>query len=53
VLAAPCIGRCAEAPAVCVGHNAFGHATESQVAKLLKEDKLRAPAPTSPAKSPR
>src|SRR6186713_3261393 len=24
VIAAPCIGRCAEAPAVCVGHNAFG-----------------------------
>jgi formate dehydrogenase beta subunit len=44
VLAAPCIGRCAEAPAVCVGHNAFGHATESQITKVLKEDKLRAPA---------
>ncbi len=28
-LAAPCIGRCAEAPAVCVGHNAFGHATRA------------------------
>ena len=27
VLAAPCIGRCAEAPAVAVGQNAFGHAT--------------------------
>ena len=27
VIAAPCIGRCAEAPAVCVGQHAFGHAT--------------------------
>ena len=24
VIAAPCIGRCDQAPAVCVGHNAFG-----------------------------
>ncbi|MGZ5101893.1 MAG: NAD(P)H-dependent oxidoreductase subunit E [Usitatibacter sp.] len=44
VLAAPCIGRCAEAPAVCVGHNAFGHATEKAIAKLIEEDKVRAPA---------
>src|ERR1044072_6884787 len=27
VLAAPCIGRCGEAPAACVGQHAFGHAT--------------------------
>ncbi|HSN20985.1 MAG TPA: NAD(P)H-dependent oxidoreductase subunit E, partial [Usitatibacter sp.] len=45
VIAAPCIGRCAEAPAVCVGQNAFGHATESDVAKAVKEGKLRAPVP--------
>jgi formate dehydrogenase len=31
VIAAPCIGRCAEAPAVCVGQNAFGHATVEAV----------------------
>jgi len=44
VLAAPCIGRCAEAPAVCVGHNAFGHAAAPEVAKCVKEGKTRAPA---------
>src|SRR5438270_9983023 len=33
VLAAPCIGRCAEAPAVCVGQHAFGHATVEKVAE--------------------
>jgi formate dehydrogenase len=44
VIAAPCIGRCAEAPAVCVGHNAFGHATEGEVKKALAEGKVRAPA---------
>src|SRR5688572_23909381 len=27
VIAAPCIARCAQAPAVCVGHHACGHAT--------------------------
>ncbi len=43
VIAAPCIGRCAEAPAVCVGHNAFGHATQQEVAKAVKEGKLEAP----------
>jgi len=44
VLAAPCIGRCAEAPAVCVGHNAFGHASGKEVARVLKEGRTRAPA---------
>ncbi|HEY4998424.1 MAG TPA: NAD(P)H-dependent oxidoreductase subunit E, partial [Usitatibacter sp.] len=44
VLAAPCIGRCAEAPAVCVGHNAFGHASAEQVAKSVAEGKVYAPA---------
>jgi formate dehydrogenase len=43
VVAAPCIGRCAEAPAVCVGHNAFGHATAEDVAKCAKEGKAKAP----------
>jgi formate dehydrogenase len=35
VLAAPCIGRCAEAPAVCVGQHAFGHATAQNVAECV------------------
>jgi formate dehydrogenase len=43
VLAAPCIGRCAEAPAVCVGQNAFGHATEKNVVKAVQEGKVKAP----------
>jgi formate dehydrogenase beta subunit len=44
VLAAPCIGRCAEAPAVCVGHNAFGHARAEEIAKCVKDGKTKAPA---------
>jgi formate dehydrogenase beta subunit len=43
VLAVPCIGRCAEAPAVCVGHNAFGHASVEHVAKCVEEGKVYAP----------
>src|SRR5260221_12581516 len=39
VIAVPCIGRCAEAPAVCVGQNAFGHATEMEVAKCVHDGK--------------
>jgi formate dehydrogenase beta subunit len=35
VIAAPCIGRCSEAPAVCVGQNAFGHATVGQVKECV------------------
>ncbi len=44
VLAAPCIGRCAEAPAVCVGQNAFGHAHANEVAKCVSDGKTKAPA---------
>jgi len=44
VVAAPCIGRCGEAPAVCVGQNAFGHATEQNVVKAVKDGKVKAPA---------
>jgi formate dehydrogenase beta subunit len=44
VVAAPCIGRCAEAPAVCIGHNAFGHADEKGVARCVAEGKSKAPA---------
>jgi NADH:ubiquinone oxidoreductase subunit F (NADH-binding)/NADH:ubiquinone oxidoreductase subunit E len=44
VIAAPCIGRCAEAPAVCVGQNAFGHATEKEIEKCVRDGKGKAPA---------
>jgi formate dehydrogenase len=44
VAAVPCIGRCEEAPAVCVGHNAFGHATEKEITRVLKDGKTKAPA---------
>ena len=43
VIAAPCIGRCAEAPAVCVGQNAFGAATVEKIAAAVKSDAIRAP----------
>jgi len=43
VVAAPCIGRCAEAPAVCVGHNAFGHATEADVRQAVAVGEVKAP----------
>ncbi|HET9653461.1 MAG TPA: NAD(P)H-dependent oxidoreductase subunit E [Usitatibacter sp.] len=43
VIAAPCIGRCAEAPAVAVGQNAFGHATAEQVVKAVKEGHTKPP----------
>jgi formate dehydrogenase len=45
VIAAPCIGRCAEAPAVCVGKNAFGHATAEGVKQVLEAKRTAAPAP--------
>jgi formate dehydrogenase len=44
VVAAPCIGRCAEAPAVCVGHNAFGNATPDNVAAAVRSGATQAPA---------
>ena len=44
VLAAPCIGRCDEAPAVCVGHNAFGHASAESVAAAVKAGATKAAA---------
>jgi len=43
VVAAPCIGRCEEAPAVCVGQNAFGGATAEKVATIVKEGLVKAP----------
>jgi formate dehydrogenase len=43
VVAVPCIGRCAEAPAVCVGQNAFGDATAEKVAAVVKAGVVRPP----------
>jgi len=43
VLGVPCIGRCAEAPAVCVGQNAFGSATVEKVANAVKHETWKAP----------
>ena len=48
VIAAPCIGRCAEAPAVCVGQNAFGHATEQDVQQAVAEGRVQAPELVGP-----
>ena len=42
VIAVPCIGRCSEAPAVCVGHNAFGDATVERVAAAVNNQQTRA-----------
>lgn len=41
VVAAPCIGRCSEAPAVCVGQNAFGHATVDKVTQAVTQKAVR------------
>jgi formate dehydrogenase beta subunit len=41
VIAAPCIGRCSEAPAVCVGQNAFGHASLDRVVQEVKAKNTR------------
>ncbi|HEX4857574.1 MAG TPA: NAD(P)H-dependent oxidoreductase subunit E, partial [Usitatibacteraceae bacterium] len=43
VLRTPCIGRCAEAPAVCVGQNAFGNAAAESVAAAVHKGATRAP----------
>ena len=43
VVGAPCLGRCDEAPAVCVGQNAFGHATAEEVATRVKDGAAKAP----------
>jgi formate dehydrogenase beta subunit len=46
VVAAPCIGRCSEAPAVCVGQNAFGHATVANVEEAIRTRAITpSPAP--------
>ncbi|MGE5617094.1 MAG: NADH-ubiquinone oxidoreductase-F iron-sulfur binding region domain-containing protein [Bacillota bacterium] len=45
VIAAPCIGRCAEAPAVCVGQHAFGHASVEGVERCVKKGETGATGP--------
>ncbi len=45
VVGAPCIGRCEEAPAVCVGQNAFGHATAQNVTAAVAAGATK-PTPT-------
>ncbi len=45
VIGAPCIGRCAEAPAVCVGQHAFGHATKEQVVEIVRKGDVKAIGP--------
>ena len=45
VIAAPCIGRCGEAPAVCVGQHAFGHATVDRVVEVTKKRDVKAIGP--------
>ncbi len=42
VMAAPCIGRCHEAPAVCVGQNAFGHASPQKIQQAIRRGETRA-----------
>ncbi|HLX22251.1 MAG TPA: NAD(P)H-dependent oxidoreductase subunit E [Usitatibacter sp.] len=44
VIAAPCIGRCGEAPAVCVGHNAFGNASANGIETYVRANAVNAPA---------
>ena len=45
VIAAPCIGRCAEAPAVCIGQHAFGHATVEAVQGAVENNEVGAKGP--------
>ncbi|MBK6981668.1 MAG: NAD(P)H-dependent oxidoreductase subunit E [Betaproteobacteria bacterium] len=45
VVPAPCIGRCAEAPAVCIGQNSIGHATAERVETLVKGGHVAPAAP--------
>ncbi len=48
VIPAPCIGRCSEAPAVCVGQNAFGHASVESVKRAVTGG-AHQPTPTADA----
>ena len=42
VVAAPCLGRCSEAPAVCVGQNEVGHASIEKITKAVETKAGRA-----------
>jgi len=44
VIGAPCIGRCGEAPAVCVGQNAFGNASANGIETCVRSGAVNAPA---------
>jgi formate dehydrogenase len=50
VIEAPCIGRCEQAPAVCVGQHAFGPATLEQVTQQVqpRADAVPGAAPATP-----
>ncbi len=43
VMAAPCIGRCEQAPAVAVGQHAVACATAEKVARIVKQKDVRHP----------
>jgi len=45
VIAAPCIGRCEQAPAVSLGQNAFGHATCSSIIEQVEAGAVKAQTP--------
>src|SRR5688572_10906157 len=47
VIAAPCIGRCEAAPAVCVGQHAFGQATVANVKQVVDSKQLTAASPSA------
>jgi formate dehydrogenase beta subunit len=48
VIAAPCVGRCEQAPAVVVGQNAIGSATSAQVCAAVAAGQNRHPASPLP-----
>jgi formate dehydrogenase beta subunit len=48
VIAAPCIGRCSEAPAVCVGQHAFGRATVENVQRAVAQEQPNADGAPAP-----
>ncbi|HEX6827986.1 MAG TPA: NAD(P)H-dependent oxidoreductase subunit E [Burkholderiales bacterium] len=45
VIAAPCVGRCEEAPVAVVGRNPISSATPESVAQAVKEKRTAAPLP--------
>ena len=47
IVAAPCLGRCEQAPAVCIGQNAFGDATVEGVVAAVVGNLIEAIPPRS------